>query len=150
MTRSLLSFVFFFKLNTRNNHMKTIPTCPFYFQPLSFVVIQSLRLFVSFATCELQPTRLLCPQDFPGKNIGVGCHFLIQATFPTQGSNPILLCWQENSLPLSHQESPLPLLGHKKKVSTNWITSVQSQSMYIWSGDCRRGEAEKSGNTALR
>ena len=22
----------------------------------------------------LQPTRLLCPQDFPGKNTGVGCH----------------------------------------------------------------------------
>ena len=25
-----------------------------------------------------QPTRLLCPWDFPGKNIGVGCHFLLQ------------------------------------------------------------------------
>ena len=23
-----------------------------------------------------QPTRLLCPQDSPGKNTGVGCHFL--------------------------------------------------------------------------
>ena len=23
-----------------------------------------------------QPTRLLCPWDFPGKNTGVGCHFL--------------------------------------------------------------------------
>ena len=26
----------------------------------------------------LQPTRLLRPWDFPGKNIGVGCHFLLQ------------------------------------------------------------------------
>ena len=25
-----------------------------------------------------QPTRLLCPWDSPGKNIGVGCHFLLQ------------------------------------------------------------------------
>ena len=25
-----------------------------------------------------QPTRLLCPQDSPGKNTGVGCHFLLQ------------------------------------------------------------------------
>ena len=24
------------------------------------------------------PTRLLCPWDFPGKNTGVGCHFLLQ------------------------------------------------------------------------
>ena len=26
----------------------------------------------------LQPARLLCPWDFPGKNTGVGCHFLLQ------------------------------------------------------------------------
>ena len=24
----------------------------------------------------LQPARLLCPQDFPGKNTGVDCHFI--------------------------------------------------------------------------
>ena len=26
----------------------------------------------------LQPNRLLCPQDSPGKNTGVGCHFLLK------------------------------------------------------------------------
>ena len=26
---------------------------------------------------ELQPTRLLCPWDFPGKSTGVGCHCLL-------------------------------------------------------------------------
>ena len=26
-----------------------------------------------------QPTRLLCPWDSPGKNTGVGCHFLLQS-----------------------------------------------------------------------
>ena len=25
----------------------------------------------------LQPTRLLCPWDFPGKSTGVGCHHLL-------------------------------------------------------------------------
>ena len=39
----------------------------------------------------LQPTRLLCPWDFPGKDTGVGCHFLLQWIFPTQGLNPGLL-----------------------------------------------------------
>ena len=34
----------------------------------------------------LLPTRLLCPWDFPGKTTGVGCHSLLQAIFPTQGS----------------------------------------------------------------
>ena len=27
---------------------------------------------------ELQPTRLLCPWDFPGKSTGVGSHWLLQ------------------------------------------------------------------------
>ena len=39
----------------------------------------------------LSPTRLLCPWDFPSKNTGVGCHVLLQETFPTQGLNPGLL-----------------------------------------------------------
>ena len=38
--------------------------------------------------CDL---RLLCPQDFSGKNTGMGCQFLLQGIFPTQGSNPCLL-----------------------------------------------------------
>ena len=28
----------------------------------------------------LQPTRLLCPWDFPGKSTGAGCHCLLQET----------------------------------------------------------------------
>ena len=39
----------------------------------------------------LQTTRLLCPRDSPNKNTGVGCHFLLQGTFPTQRLNPHLL-----------------------------------------------------------
>ena len=41
------------------------------------------------------------PWNFPGKITGVGCHFLLQGTFPTQGSNLCLLLWQVDSLPLS-------------------------------------------------
>ena len=48
-------------------------------------------------------TRLLCPWDFPGKNTGVGCHFLLQRIFPIQGSNRH---WQADSLPLSHKGKP--------------------------------------------
>ena len=32
----------------------------------------------------LQPTRLLCPWDSPGKSTGVGCHFLLQGVFLTK------------------------------------------------------------------
>ena len=33
------------------------------------------------------PARLLYTWDSPGKNTGVGCHFLLQGIFLTQGSN---------------------------------------------------------------
>ena len=39
----------------------------------------------------LEPTGLLRPWDFPGKNTEVGCNFLLQGNFPTQGSNLGLL-----------------------------------------------------------
>ena len=56
-----------------------------------------------FQPYGLEPARLLCPWDSPGKNTGVGCHAL-QGIFPTQGSIPYLLCllhWQAGSLPLA-------------------------------------------------
>ena len=43
--------------------------------------------------------------DFPVKNTGVSCHFLLQGIFLTLGSNLHLLPWQADSLPLSHQGS---------------------------------------------
>ena len=47
--------------------------------------------------------------NFPGKNTGVGCHFLLQGIFQTQGSNlhfqHLPLC-QADSLPLSHLGNP--------------------------------------------
>ena len=49
-------------------------------------------------------TRLLCPWDCPSKNTGVGCHFLVQGIFPTQGSNPVLLHYGQILNCLSHQE----------------------------------------------
>ena len=53
----------------------------------------------------LQPPRLLCPWDFPGNSTGVGCHFLLQGIFPTQGLNPGLLHCRQMLYPLSHQGS---------------------------------------------
>ena len=50
--------------------------------------------------------RLLSPWDFPGKNAGVGCHFLLQGILPPQGSNPHLLHQQADSLPVHPLGSP--------------------------------------------
>ena len=48
------------------------------------------------------PARLLCPWDFPGKNIGMDCHFLFQWIYTAQRSHPhllYLLHWLVGSLP---------------------------------------------------
>ena len=70
------------------------------------VCAQSLRVSDSLQLYGLQPTRLLCPWNFPGKNIGTGCHFLFQRIFPTQGSNPGLLHCRRIVYQLSHKGSP--------------------------------------------
>ena len=49
------------------------------------------------------PTRLLRPWDSPDKNTGVGCHFLLQGIYPTQGSNQGLLHCRGILYCLSHQ-----------------------------------------------
>ena len=55
----------------------------------SRVCVKLLHLCPTLRPCGLQPTRLLCPWDSPGKNSGVGFHALLQGIFP----NPCLLHW---------------------------------------------------------
>ena len=45
--------------------------------------------------------------DFPDKNTGECCHFLLHRIFPTQGLNPHLLHCRWILLPLTHWGSPL-------------------------------------------
>ena len=71
-------------------------------------VVFKLVMSDSLQPHGLQPARLLCPWNFPGKITGAGCHFLLQGIFLTQGLNLHLLHWQANSLPLSHLGSPPP------------------------------------------
>ena len=44
--------------------------------------------------------------DSPGKNTGVGCHALLQGSFPTQESHPGLPHCRQILYHLSHQRSP--------------------------------------------
>ena len=53
----------------------------------------------------MDPTRLLCPWNSPGKNIGVICHSLLQQIFLTQGLNLGLLHCRQILYHLSHQGS---------------------------------------------
>ena len=63
---------------------------------LNIVNITVLCLVTELCLSLCDPTDCSLPGssvygDSPGKNIGMGCHFLLQGIFPTQGSNPGLL-----------------------------------------------------------
>ena len=76
-----------------------------------------------------QRTRLLCPQDSPGKNTGVGCHVILQGIFPTQGLNLQLLCflhWLAGSLPL------VPTGNAPNKVSNTHLREHSQFSLPLW------------------
>ena len=88
----------------------------------------------------LQPARLLCPWNFPGKNTGVHCHSLLQGIFLAQGLNLSLLHWQADSLPLRYQRRPGlpgPALMLQAKVTTTaqlvkpaaYLTTTLSQGL---------------------
>ena len=62
-------------------------------------------------------SRLLSPWDSPNNNIGVGCHFLLQGIFPTQGLNPDLLHCRQTLYHLSHKGR----FKLKKKKSNSFI-----------------------------
>ena len=79
--------------------------------------------------CGLEPARVLRPRDLPGKNTGVGCHFLLQGIFPNQGPNLHLLHWQAVSLPLSHtgmNESQSISCSVMSDSATSWTVAHQA------------------------
>ena len=69
------------------------------------------------------PWTVVCqaPLDFPGKNTGVDCHFLLQGICLTQGLKqnlPLLLHWQADSVPpgLCHFITGLTLASYWNSV----------------------------------
>ena len=78
----------------------------------------------------LQPTRLLCSWDSPGKNTGVGCHFLLQCMKVESESEVAQSCLtlrdpMDCSLPGSSAH------GIFQARVLEWVTSAFSIYIYI-------------------
>ena len=58
--------------------MASSPISSVQFSHSAAVAAKSLQSCLTLQPHRRQPTRLLCPWDSPGKNTGVGCHFLLQ------------------------------------------------------------------------
>ena len=76
------------------------------------------------------PGSSLCSYNFPGKNTGVGFHFLLQGIFLTQGPYPRPLClvhWQASSLPLV---PPGKTCLHILAIAKNAVMSIGVQTSF--------------------
>ena len=74
--------------------------------------------------------QLFCPRDSLGRNIGVGCHALLQGIFPNQGSTEVsyVSCIGRQSLLLNHQGSPQMDTCYDKYVSFTYDIYIVGQS----------------------
>ena len=60
----------------------------------------------------LQPARLPCPWNSPGKNTGVGCHALFKGIFPTQELN--ILALEKLRDLTKNNENKISVINHDK------------------------------------
>ena len=98
----------------------------------SVFVVQSpshVQLFVTpWTTAHQAP----CPWDFPGKNTGVGCHFLLQGIFPTQGLNLCLLHWQADTFTTAPPGKQTSIYLHNPpEASTIVIPTLQPREVRL-------------------
>ena len=114
-------------LKLEKYHSCSLKCSSYHSKPL---FINMVLLFVlaskSYLTL-LWPHQASLSMGFPRQEFGMGCHFLLLGILPTQGLNPSLLCWQTDSLPLSHQGSPNMVLPFHKIDSRH--TSLSSSGM---------------------
>ena len=95
--------------------------------------VKSLSRVRLFATPWTVPcTRLLRPWDFLGKSTGVGCHFLLQEIFRTQGSNPGLPHCRQTRYRLSHQGTREGINEAKGNQQGNCSTDTQNHEKSLF------------------
>ena len=93
--------------------------------------VKSLSRVQLFATPWTVAYQAPLSMGFPGKSTGVGCHFLLQGIFLTQGSNPGLLPCRQMLYHLSHQGSPLEWISpfQTDMCFSNWLSGKRVYRM---------------------
>ena len=99
-------------------------------------LICKIRAIMQECLTLLRPHGLSLSMEFPGKNTGVGCHFLLQGIFPIQGSNSSLThCWQ-SLYRLSHQGSKNNNTHLQVAVKVTYICKYQHSMWHRVGAQC--------------
>ena len=90
-----------------------------------------------FVTPWAEPTRFFCPWDFSGKNIGMGCQFILQGIFPIQALNLRLLCLHIADGFFTHwffnpQIVKSFWVKHSKISNTNLVVTYSLKCLCMW------------------
>ena len=102
-------------------------------QPKGYCYAQMLSPVQLCDHVDCNPPGSSVPWNSPGKNIRVGCHFLLQGIFLTQGSHPPLLhrlLWQTDAFPQCHLGSLLKSFG-VSDISLSDIIVLRQYQEYI-------------------
>ena len=117
-------------------------------EPCPVSYLQGQKLHVHMHACSVSQLCLtlcnpmdcsppgFCPWNFPGKNTGTSCQFLLQGIFPTQGLNLHLLRllhWQLDSLPLHHLESSQSCILEEYMRLEIWKGPDSEEILYVMS-----------------
>ena len=90
------------------------------------LVAQSCLILSDPMDCS--PRGSSAHEIFPGKDTGVGCHFLLQGIFPTQGSNPGLLHCGQILYRLSYKGNLMYTVGiWQKRKMNEWASQLEIQ-----------------------
>ena len=77
----------------------------------------------------LQPTRLLCPWDFPGKNTGVLCYFLLQYMYAAAAK--LLQSYPTLCDPIDGLPPGPPIPGILQARTLEWVAEFLLQCMKV-------------------
>ena len=120
---------------------KLLQSCPTLCDPVdgspagSPILFFDVRLLQSCPTCcdpmHCSPPGFSVLGDSPGKNTGVGCHFLLQGIFPTQGSNLCLLCLLPCGKPPFTQRIKKKM-REGRSISTSFLAHGLPSLVVIW------------------
>ena len=82
------------------------------------------RVWLFYDPMERYPARFLCPWDFPGKNTGVGCLFLLQGIFLTPEIEPTPLALADGFFTTDPLGNPKLTFGVNFKFKINFCQLV--------------------------
>ena len=90
-----------------------------------------LQLCPTLRSQKWQPSRLPCPWDSPGKNTGVGCHFLLQC-MKVKRESEVAQLWPTLSDPMDCSPPGSSVYGILQARVLEWGVTAFSVTSFYW------------------